>query len=281
MAMTHTPTEINAALCDGAALAISISGGKDSQALLSAVLRVRRAHGWTGPVFAIHSDLGRAEWTETPAFVKYLAEAYGVDLVVVRREKGDLVDRMRDRMTKLEGTGKPFWPSSSARYCTSDLKRDPIDKYLRRFDKVVCAMGLRAEESSARAKKLPCQFRTKIHNSVRDAFDWHPLLRWTQDDVWAELGTSQADLDVRREQMRDGLETLALAGWPAHPAYVHGNERLSCALCILACRSDLINGARRHPDLYAELCAMERESGFTFRQDLSLVDLLSNQEKAP
>ena len=275
-AQINLPDSIAAQLDAGAALAISISGGKDSQALLNSVLGAHQEHGWTGPVFAIHADLGRLEWNETPKFVTELAARYEIELVIVRRAKGDLLDRWQDRMEQLEGTGKPFWSSSAARYCTSDLKRDPIDKYLRRFDHVVVAMGLRADESRERAKKQVCAIRTRIDNSKRTAMDWNPIHHWTEDDVWAELSTSLSDLDDRRLLARGGAEQLALAGWVAHPAYVYGNERLSCSLCVLASKNDLRNGARRHPALYETLVDMERQSGCTFRADLALADLFND-----
>ncbi len=273
------PQSIQQHLEDGATLVISISGGKDSQALLSSLLTARATHGWTGRVVAIHADLGRAEWNETPAFVRAMAAKYDVELVIVRRTKGDLVERWQARMAQLKGTGKPFWSSSQSRYCTSDLKRDPIDKYLRTFDHVVCAMGLRADESPARAKKQVCQVRSRIDNSKRDAMDWNPIHHWTLDDVWAEIGVTAADLAERQELARGGAEQLALAGWPAHPAYVYGNERLSCALCILASKNDLRIGARRHPELYQTLVSMEQESGCTFRADLALADLFNTEER--
>ncbi len=271
-ATIRTPDMIRHQLEQGAALAISISGGKDSQALLQALVREHKAQGWTGRVFAIHADLGRMEWTQTPDVVVAQAEAADVELVVVQRAKGDLLARIRDRRAQLEGTGRPFWPSSAARYCTSDLKRDPIDKYLRTLEHVVVAMGLRADESSARAKKLPCQIRSRITTQARQAHDWNPILHWNEADVWDELGTSLKSLNHRREIAKHGpvSELLALAGWTSHPAYVFGNERLSCALCILASRSDLVNGARHNPTIFAELLDMERSSGCTFQAKLSL-----------
>lgn len=53
-----TPPAILTALEAGAALAISISGGKDSQALLAELVPWFRSQGYTGQLFAIHADLG-------------------------------------------------------------------------------------------------------------------------------------------------------------------------------------------------------------------------------
>jgi 3'-phosphoadenosine 5'-phosphosulfate sulfotransferase (PAPS reductase)/FAD synthetase len=265
--------EIRAELAAGAVLAVGISGGKDSQALLTAVVREHRANRWPGELFAIHADLGRAEWEQTLPHCQALCDRLGVRLVVVRREKGDLVDRWQERLEKLAGTGKPFWSSAQARYCTSDMKRGPIDKYLRQFPRVISVEGIRADESTARAKKPVSEVRDQITTRERRAFTWNPLLYWNKEDVWAACGTSHFDLQRRQSLYREGREEAALSGWPCHPAYVFGNERLSCALCVLASKNDLVNGAKHNPALYQTLVAMEERSGFSFRADLALSSL--------
>lgn len=310
------PDPIQSALEAGATLAISISGGKDSMALLNALTAAHRAHTWPGPVFAIHAHLGRMEWPQTLAHCQRISEQAGVELVVVSRPQGDLLQEMQDRMEKLRHQDKPHWPSSAARYCTADQKRGPIDKALRapywpsstnryctshqkqnQIDKslraaslVISAEGIRADESYARAKKPmfkireaitakalrelePTEALTQQQAGQRLAFTWNPLFHWTEADVWEACGTSQVELDERRMLWRMGWEEEALVAWPAHPAYVMGNSRLSCAICVLGSRSDIENGARHNPELLAELVAMEKESGFTFRQDLALSEL--------
>lgn len=97
----NVPVVIRRALDGGASLAVSISGGKDGQAMLSAVVPWFWKHGYEGQLFAIHSDLGRAEWPQTSAFVEHLAQQAGVPLVVVRRAKGDLVARIEERLVKV------------------------------------------------------------------------------------------------------------------------------------------------------------------------------------
>jgi 3'-phosphoadenosine 5'-phosphosulfate sulfotransferase (PAPS reductase)/FAD synthetase len=290
--MLTIPPIIAAACEAGAALAISISGGKDSQALLNAVSAWHRTSGYSNEVFAIHADLGRTEWPQTAAHVEAIAAAAGVPLVVVRRAQGDLLARWEERMAKLAGTGKPFWSSAQNRYCTSDLKRGPINQYLRRYPLVISVEGIRADESAGRARKPVILMRegitaSKLHGLPLDealdyrsfkqrlAFTWNAIHEWSKEDVWAACGTSSADLAARQQQYRAGDEAAALAGWAAHPAYVLGNERLSCALCILASKNDLRNGAKHNPALYARLVDMEQQSGYTFRADMALSDLFN------
>lgn len=331
------PTVINDVLRrDDAALFVSISGGKDGQAMLSALVRLHESQGWRCGVFAIHADLGRAEWKESLPHCERICAEAGVPLTVVRRPQGDLVQEIEDRMAKLAGEDRSAWPSASQRYCTADQKRDQlakakrtagwpdasnryctsdqkrgqfdkalrapmwpdaanryctshqkqnqIDKELRAYSLVVSAIGMRAQESRARAKRTAFTIdrdltakpflelapdeavaRWKAAEKGRLAFDWLPIFDWSIDEVWEEMGTSATDLELRRRAYATGYHEEALSGWPAHPAYVYGNERVSCVFCVLATQSDLAVGARHNPELFRHYVALEEESGFTFQ----------------
>lgn len=301
-----------------AALFVSISGGKDSQAMLATVAAMHRARGWRSALFAIHADLGRTEWPQSLPHCQKLCDDLGILLKVVRRPQGDLLQEIQDRQAKLTGTGRsawptatqryctadqkraqiekakrqPFWPSAANRYCTSDQKRTQIDKELRAYSLVVSAMGMRGQESRTRARRAAFTIDATLTGkrlrdltpdaalaaweadpSVRLAFDWLPIHDWNVDQVWAACGTSTADLDRRRTLYRLGATDAALDGWPAHPAYVFGNDRVSCSLCVLASQNDLRVGAQHNPDLYRTYVQMERESGFTFQHGKSLASI--------
>lgn len=272
MKQVTLPPAIEAQLDGGAALAISISGGKDSQAMLVALVALHKQRGWKGDLFAIHADLGRIEWRQTPGHVQKMADQAGIPLVVVRRSDGrDMVDHWIARGERMQAQGKQArpWSDSQNRFCTSDMKRDPIDAYLRRYSNVVCAVGIRAEESTARSKKKAWEKR-RIDNTVRTALTWHPLLFWRIGDVLAACGHSEIELRRRRRQYQAGDVAGALDGWTLHVAYVFGNERLSCQFCVLACNGDLQVGADQRPELLEELIAIEDRFGFTFKKDRSL-----------
>lgn len=262
------PEPIEGLLTQGAALAISISGGKDGQAMLNWLAHLRRERKWSGHYFAIHAHLGRAEWPETLAHCYQISEQAGIELIVVRREQGDLVDRWRERMQKLmaEGNTKPFWSSPQNRYCMSDLKRGPINKYLRQFDCVISAEGIRSQESTNRAKQSVVSVRGEItaarlkelspqeaiarwQHQGRLALTWHPLQHWDVSQVWEWCDTSLKEYQSRTKLFKSGQTEVALSGWTAHPAYVRGNERLSCAsVCpSFAQRSDQRGAAQPRP----------------------------------
>lgn len=301
------PLAIQDALDSGAALAISISGRKDSDAMLRHLVALHRSHQWKGDLFAITADLGRIEWPGTIEHIRALCTQLKIKLVVVRRQKGSMIDRWDERRQVLVGQqvaiapgrtqqqrelttlereaiappeeaaiapeevstaekaitpgkegDKPFWSSSAARYCTKELKTAEVDRYLRRFKSVVCAVGIRAEESSSRAKKPRCQVRNDIataslkasrglnaeqHEEWADAaiarwiesrgkgrlaLTWNAVFDWPIEQVWAALGTSSGELERRRSLYRSGELTAALSGWPAHWAYVTACH----ALCV-------------------------------------------------
>lgn len=283
-----TPPAIEKALSLGAAVAVSISGGKDSQGIIKAIAAHRAQHGWTGPVFAVHAHLGRAEWRESLPMCRSLADDYGMELAVVRRAQGDMFDQMLARMEKLNGSGKPFWPSSAARYCTSDQKRGPIEKKLREFPLVISVEGIRAEESPNRAKKPVAHIRRRITakklreatmlDAVRSwepaagrlALDWYPIHHWTEAEVYEYAGHGLDERNDRRGLYQAGKVEDALAGWQMHAAYVYGNDRVSCNACVLASGNDLTVGARHNPAAFRMLRGMEVESGFTFKNRWSL-----------
>ncbi|MEO0647190.1 MAG: phosphoadenosine phosphosulfate reductase family protein [Cyanobacteria bacterium J06650_10] len=311
-----TPSAIEQAMEMGAALAISISGGKDSDAMLRHLVALHRTQEWKGELFAITADLGRIEWPGTLEHMQATCNQLNIDLVVVRRQKGSMIDRWEERRQTLmkqqsvnaiapefsselgvqkEGN-KPFWSSSTARYCTKELKTAEVDRYLRRFKSVVCAVGIRAEESSSRARKPHYQVRNDITTVAlkaakglhareheawtedaialwkerdckgRLALTWNAVLDWSIEQVWEALGTTQEELAHRRSLYQAGSVVEALSGWPAHWAYVSGNSRLSCSLCVLASSADIQNGARHNVATWLELALMETQSGWSFQQ---------------
>lgn len=76
--------ELEQALRDDAAIAIGVSGGKDSCACAIAVSNYLDEFGHRGPRVLIHADLGRIEWTQSLPVCERLAARLGLELIVVR-----------------------------------------------------------------------------------------------------------------------------------------------------------------------------------------------------
>jgi 3'-phosphoadenosine 5'-phosphosulfate sulfotransferase (PAPS reductase)/FAD synthetase len=170
--------EITSALEVGAAVAIGVSGGKDSAATALATIDYLEDAGHRGPRVLIHSDLGRVEWRQSLPACQRLAVRLGLELMVVRRETGDLVDRWRLRW---ENNVRRYaqlscvklilpWSTASMRFCTSELKTSIICRALvQRFpgQTILSATGIRRQESPNRAKAPVAKQQPKLASASR------------------------------------------------------------------------------------------------------------------
>lgn len=228
----------------GALFVINDSGGKDSQAM-RIVLRDLIPRN---QVLVIHASLGDVEWPGALEHAEAGARRDGFPFVVARAVKtffGMVEHRHKTR------PDVPCWPSSQQRQCTSDLKRGPIEREVRRelkrrgLSSVVNCMGIRAEESHGRAKADPLKRSNRNSRAGRNWYDWLPIHAMTREQVF---------------------QTIAEAGEKPHPAYAHGNDRLSCVFCIFGSETDLKNGAIHNPGLYRRYVETEDRTGYTMHQ---------------
>ncbi len=259
---------------------ISSSGGKDSQAMASYVVGRADALGMLDKVVVVHADLGRVEWEGTRELAAEQARLLGVRRFEVVQAKGaDLLDRVGIRYSKLKAKAErealergedpaqakvaPAWPSSSARWCTPDVKRGPIRTlytrltaelgHLGRPVRILECIGQRAAESKQRAKLAEVEINRSASNGKRHITTWRPIHGWSDARVWREIADS---------------------GLPYHPAYDWGNRRLSCVFCVLGCVSDLVNGARRMPELAAAYVEQEIAVQADFKHGLSMAEIV-------
>lgn len=239
---------------DYAWVIVNSSGGKDSQTALAETVRVAIEQDY--PMHRIvvsHQCLGNMEWKGTLDLVKEQARHYGlrVEVSSYRNKSGDtpsLLDYVRQR-------GK--WPSSSARFCTSEFKRAPGGRTITKMARehsgdVLNVYGFRASESPARAKKQVFVKNERFSNKSRTVMDWLPIHHWTDAEVWASIKASTV---------------------PYHRAYDLGMPRLSCVFCIFAPRPALIIAGKENPALLDEYVAVEKEISHTFRKDQSLAEI--------
>lgn len=84
---------------------IGVSGGKDSQAAAIATFDHLDRIGHAGPRLLIHADLGAVEWLDSLPVCEQLAAYLGIELVIVRRRQGGLLERWESR-----------WRGNVARY---------------------------------------------------------------------------------------------------------------------------------------------------------------------
>lgn len=269
-----TDPRIDAAVADGAWFVFNLSGGKDSGALSWAANDYldRRGHP-RARRFAVHADLGRAEWQSTPATVERTAQRLALDLDVVRRSAGDMVARWEQRFAngiaryaQLETYNLIGpWSSASLRFCTAELKAQVIGPHLARKlrgQQIVQVLGIRREEgkSGGRRKDAPVttierRYAKPGNRHGTSMLMWNPGVDWLETEVFA---------------CHDQHEI------PLHEAYtVYGSTRLSCAFCILASLHDLRAAASAacNRDLYLLLVELEARSSFSFQPERWLGDV--------
>lgn len=232
---------------------VNSSAGKDSQAMLTYVVALADAQSVDRDrIVVVHADLGRVEWAGTRDLAEEHAAHYELRFEVVRRDKGDLLEQIEAR---------GMFPSSTARYCTSDQKTSQVAKLitrlvaeaeLRRPMRILNCLGIRAQESPARAKKVPFG-PDKASNGKRHVDRWLPIFDWSAEQVWA---------------------TIRASGLRHHPAYDAGMPRLSCVFCVLAGERELILAARLNPALAREYVELEERIGHTFQAKLSMEEIV-------
>lgn len=207
---------------------VSHSGGKDSQAMLARL--VRAGHG--PEIVIVHADLGDMEHEPMHDWIK--ANSFGLPVHVVTPPR-DFYQLARDYKRL---------PSGMARFCTSKLKTDPIRKWVTEYCKThgiteaKIAIGLRREESKTRALKPEYSRVNKLIT------DWHPILDYTLDDVWAEIRQ---------------------AGQTPHRVYSEGWSRLSCVMCVLGRKSEHLLAKAKYPDKFQKMADLEKELNKSIR----------------
>jgi 3'-phosphoadenosine 5'-phosphosulfate sulfotransferase (PAPS reductase)/FAD synthetase len=215
-------------------IVINFSGGKDSSAMLTYICMrwpnakkvcVMADTGWEHP--------DAIEWS------RKICAMHGLDLNVCRNPN-------KTFLTMVENRGK--FPGMSQRQCTSDLKRNPIQTWIRRNVKdttIINATGMRAEESPGRSKLKVLSRNKSMTNSKRTVWDWNPIHKWSE-------------LRVRAYLIEMGI--------PLHPVYQH-LKRFSCRMCIYMSQHDRQMVALHDPEAIEIIGRLEKKINFNMFMD--------------
>jgi DNA sulfur modification protein DndC len=225
---------------------VNHSGGKDSQCMF---LHLRDIVP-LDQLLVIHAALPEVDWE---GLEDHIRSTIGAAPLIVTRSNStffEMVDKRR------------AFPSPSLRTCTSQLKRDPIAREIRRYLRshpehaglIVSCMGLRADESPRRARRPT--FTRNIRGSVagRSWYDWLPIHDLTKEQVFDHI-------------RRAGQKPL----W----VYEAGMTRASCKFCIMASVADLRTAARLDPALYRRYVQTERRLNFTLSMSRKPLPMLT------
>ena len=225
---------------------VSMSGGKDSTA--TALLAIERG---VDPMLAF-ADTGH-EHPTTYEYVDYLEQKLGIKIErckadftkdierkreVVQtkwRKDGISEDKIKRALAVLHPTGNPFldmclwkgrFPSTMARFCTEFLKIHPFNRQvlfpaIEKYGKVESWVGVRADESAARAKLPEREMDDTGAEIVR------PILSWTVEDVFAM-------------HKKHGVDP--------NPLYTKGMGRVGCMPCVNCNKAELHQISMRFPE---------------------------------
>jgi 3'-phosphoadenosine 5'-phosphosulfate sulfotransferase (PAPS reductase)/FAD synthetase len=234
---------------------VSVSGGKDSTALL--LLAIERQ---TDNLQAWFADTGH-EHQQTYEYIDYLSNkvwpirtiradfsaqiARKREFVATKwREQGVPEDRVLKALETLVPTGSPFldlclwkgrFPSTKARFCSEELKRNPIVEaqieLLDAGNEIWSWQGVRADESLAR-RDLP-----ELDEVGGGLWNYRPIMKWTADDCFAM-------------HKKHGIKH--------NPLYEQGMGRVGCMPCIHARKDELLEISKRFPEEVERVARWER-----------------------
>ena len=234
---------------------VSMSGGKDSTA--QALLALEKF----SDVRFVFADTGH-EHQKTYEYIDYLKQRLGIQIETVKADftkqikrkaevvktkwvdEGSVTESQAQEIAELlKPTGIPFldlclwkgrFPSTRARFCSSELKHAPIDSWMLNIAKqgrVISWQGVRADESPSRAKLQ------KIEWGEYGSIIYRPILNWTAAQVF-------------KKHFDCGVEP--------NPLYKDGMGRVGCMPCIHGNKKELAQIALRFPEEVARVSEWER-----------------------
>lgn len=243
------------------AFVVNHSGGKDSTRMLGFV----RRRFPDSSAYAVMADTGFEHQGPISAveFARQRCVEFGLKLDVVRNPRHTYLEMVEQR---------GMFPSAQYRQCTSDLKRGPIEKYIRALPHRVIfnCIGIRAEESSARSRLTPLELNRGLTTRTRTVYNWLPIFGQTLGEVlaWHWVNAIRLHPVYIPEYHKDGTSGGYL-------------RRLSCRVCIFSTDRDLRAIRQNDPEAFEQVSNLETKLGFTMRPGASLVQIVESRVSTP
>lgn len=239
---------------------VSISGGKDSTA--TALLAIERGVENLRFVFC---DTGN-EHQITYDYIEYLnaklMSLCGIGITILKADFSAKIAAKREKLLQegegeraehLIATGNPFldlailkgrFPSTMARFCTTELKVNMIKKFIAEAlavgEDVDSWVGIRAEESLKRSMMSERELFFSDKDTSAEAWQYRPILKWTAQDCFTQL-------------KRFNIEP--------NPLYKMGMGRVGCMPCINCRKGELNQIARDFPEVIDRIRQWEKQVG--------------------
>lgn len=225
---------------------VSLSGGKDSTAMLLRLLELQEQ---------IDEVVFCDTYKEFPAMYKHIeklkkvVEDAGIKFTELRSNKSYdyyMFEHCPQRKKEsLRGKTGYSWAGSKSRWCTSKLKTDVIKRYSRELSKtynVIQMIGIASDE----------KYRLERANNKNTNFRY-PLVEWD----WTE---------------KDCLEYCYSKGYDWDGLYKIF-DHVSCWCCPLQSLKELRNLRKHYPDLWNELKNMDNRTWRTFKDKWTVEQL--------
>jgi 3'-phosphoadenosine 5'-phosphosulfate sulfotransferase (PAPS reductase)/FAD synthetase len=200
---------------------VDFSGGKYSLVLLHLALRALRK------VEAIYIDT-TISLPECNEFVKEICNAWGIDLIVLKRKDTDFWSMVKKR----------GFPHRKFRWCMKEFKSIPLRLFNEIYEgKVLHIVGTSKYESTFRRKIYDVRGLYHYNYTIK-SFCLHPLLEWTEDMIYAYLEKYKI---------------------PLNPCYKNYNNSGNCYYCpYITSLSYYSKLAALQPKLFANIIEAER-----------------------
>lgn len=200
-------------------------------------------------IWLVYCDTG-LEYDLNETLLPRVAGKLGIKYVVLRHPMGFL--------GILDHRGK--WPDSNNRWCTSYLKTDITNKWIRQNrlalgERVLFLTGERRDESPRRAKLPAMQVHSTTLKTTRKG---NFLCHW-----------HRPVLDYEKGKMFERGRTL---GIEPHPCYEYLG-RCSCIACVLMPDKNAIENMKRYPERFRQLIQLELKHSHTWKRRTSLTRL--------
>lgn len=231
---------------------VAYSGGKDSQAcLLLAVKNYGAAN-----IEAVFCDTGW-EHPVTYEHIQKTTSDLGVKLVTVKSKKYDGMIDMAEK--------KKRFPSTMARFCTSELKSIPfIDYVLEQKDHLLIIQGIRALESHKRSTmQRQCSYFKYYFEPYNDKGKTHT---YRKKDVikWKEKYSDDILRPVFEWTGQQVIDYIIENGQQPNTLYTEGFKRVGCFPCIMSGHKEVHEIIKRYPEHYDKIIEHEKRIGSSF-----------------
>lgn len=199
---------------------VSYSGGKDSQACLIWAVNKYGAKNIT----ALFCDTGW-EHEVTLEHIKEVTSRLDVSLIVLKPEL-NFVDL---------AVKKNRFPSTMARFCTSELKIKPmIDWIISQNDSMIIIQGIRAKESKSRSLMASeCNYFKHYFEPMENGKKYH--YRGKDVRKWCKTHDASVLRPIFDWSAQDVIDYILDNNEDPNPLYKKGVARVGCFPCIM-CR---------------------------------------------